>query len=146
MCNRQKFGVVRAALVPGCTAGVKVCADVLLVFSALSNPPLISLFPTVPSVAPANVSGGNGRRHELVILWEVSHRTNHLCRSRVTTHNHVESRTSLFPTSPIMIVICCTWSWSKHFGFCVLNFSSSNQVHGKNWDNLFNKSFINYIL
>eukprot|EP00066_Takifugu_rubripes_P004963 XP_003968701.1 PREDICTED: contactin-5 [Takifugu rubripes] len=24
----------------------------------------------VPSVAPANVSGGNGRRHELVILWE----------------------------------------------------------------------------
>uniref|UniRef100_H3DNY9 Contactin-5 n=1 Tax=Tetraodon nigroviridis TaxID=99883 RepID=H3DNY9_TETNG len=25
---------------------------------------------TVPSVAPANVSGGNGRRHELVILWE----------------------------------------------------------------------------
>lgn len=26
---------------------------------------------TVPSVAPANVSGGNGRRHELVILWEV---------------------------------------------------------------------------
>ncbi|GAA6079377.1 contactin-5 [Tachysurus ichikawai] len=24
----------------------------------------------VPSVAPANVSGGNGRRHELVISWE----------------------------------------------------------------------------
>lgn len=29
------------------------------------------LLETVPSVAPANVSGGNGRRHELVILWEV---------------------------------------------------------------------------
>lgn len=28
-------------------------------------------FHTVPSVAPANVSGGNGRRHELVISWEV---------------------------------------------------------------------------
>lgn len=34
---------------------------------------LIFLFLKVPSVAPANVSGGNGRRHELVILWEVGH-------------------------------------------------------------------------
>ncbi|MEQ2314837.1 Contactin-5 [Ameca splendens] len=25
----------------------------------------------VPAVAPSNVSGGNGRRHELVISWEV---------------------------------------------------------------------------
>lgn len=57
----------------------------LLVFCTLSDPLLNSPFPTVPSVAPANVSGGNGRRHELVILWEVSPRTRHFSGSCVTT-------------------------------------------------------------
>lgn len=37
------------------------------------------LFSTVPSVAPANVSGGNGRRHELVISWEVSRQLLNFC-------------------------------------------------------------------
>lgn len=39
---------------------------------------LTSLFSTVPSVAPSNVSGGNGRRHELVISWEVGFLSNSL--------------------------------------------------------------------
>lgn len=73
----------------------------LLVFWTLSHPPLNSpLFPTVPSVAPANVSGGNGRRHELVILWEVSPRTHHRCRSCVPTQvqarTHIESGTWVY--------------------------------------------------
>lgn len=57
----------------------------LLVFCTLSDQLLNAPFPTVPSVAPANVSGGNGRRHELVILWEVSPQTHHFSRSCVTT-------------------------------------------------------------
>lgn len=67
-------------LSPDALQAGKLCADVISFPELSAHPLLNSLFPTVPSVAPANVSGGNGRRHELVILWEVSLQTNHFRR------------------------------------------------------------------
>lgn len=111
----------------------------LLVFLySHSNPLLNSLPPTVPSVAPANVSGGNGRRHELVILWEVSPRTHHLCcntgagKQSCWVWNFSSVRFSY--AWPVIIFICCAALlktgdafWLLNFG-CFIGFGSSEFI------------------
>lgn len=55
---------------------------------------LTFVFHTVPSVAPTNVSGGNGRRHELVISWEVRSCTTIVTIEKVTTTGYGLFRSS----------------------------------------------------